>query len=118
MLAVADLQAQLARIDIAAAALDKLRSAGWECDGLHGASLAPECYSSRFRGRAIPYSSSRLISVRREMPSSSAARVWLPAHLSSASRMRCFSSSATVARTCDGMSADSIEPGGGVVGER
>src|SRR5690554_4737517 len=42
----------------------------------------------RLRGRGRSYSSSRLIKVRRETPRSRAARVWLPPHRSSASRMR------------------------------
>ena len=50
-------------------------------------SRAGRCQSPRLRGRGRLYSDSRLTSVRREMPSSSAARVWLPAQRSSAARM-------------------------------
>ena len=42
----------------------------------------------RFRGRGMPYSSMRLISVRSETPRSFAARVWLPADCSRASMTR------------------------------
>jgi len=40
------------------------------------------------RGRRMPYAPSRATKVRRGIPRSAAARVWLPAHCSSASRIR------------------------------
>ncbi len=40
------------------------------------------------RGRSTPYSSMRLIKVRREIPSFAAALVWLPSHDARASRIR------------------------------
>src|SRR5438094_887929 len=66
MLARARIDGELARVDIAPAGGDELRSAALQRERFH---------DSRLRGRAIPYSSSRLISVRREIPSNSAARV-------------------------------------------
>src|SRR5882757_9092044 len=48
--------------------------------------------AQRFLGRPTSYSSRRLMSVRREIPSASAARVWFPLHSSRAFMIRSRSS--------------------------
>src|SRR5690606_27131721 len=60
----------------------------WRGRSAGGGARENDQLGRRLRGRGRSYSSSRLVKVRRETPRSRAARVWLPPHRSSASRMR------------------------------